>query len=285
MLQRSGFDTTQVAQIIDESKNAVEDAHIFAQQEFTFSPFQQLSRVTLSKWTPELIDRPTTESDTDDMVLNLDSTGRSITSAVHANYALLPHNSCIEETGGMGRIIRKELESGVTTSKILAQMMTNMRNMRKEDFYPAVAELLTITDYPCFVSRAGQNYDRADAVIQLETDYIPVEIKSPTEEVEISLKAVRQALENKIVFLSRKFYPSDPSSSSLVVGFQTPNERSEVFGLIDDVYNTYGFKIGVVGVMSLLQAAIATLSSGKLVRIENLQALKGVLIVDNTTAI
>ena len=42
-----------------------------------------------------------------------------------------------------------------------------------------------------------------DAYVKVNSVDIPIEIKSPTEEEFLSTKAVRQALENKIILLSR----------------------------------------------------------------------------------
>jgi hypothetical protein len=40
------------------------------------------------------------------------------------------------------------------------------------------------------------------------TDSIPIEIKSPGEEMELSVKALRQAVENKVILLSRNQFPT-----------------------------------------------------------------------------
>ena len=65
------------------------------------------------------------------------------------------------------------------------------------------------------------------------------EIKSTGEETEISVKAIRQALENKIIFLSRKQYKTDNETTSLAIGYNLPNMRSEVFELIEDIHNSF----------------------------------------------
>lgn len=52
-----------------------------------------------------------------------------------------------------------------------------------------------------------------------------VEIKSPTEEMHISVKAIRQALENKIILLSRKTYITTNKCSTYAVGYFPPNDR------------------------------------------------------------
>ena len=138
------------------------------------------------------------------------------------------------------------------------EVVARFENANKGEFYPTVAELLCALGYNCEVSRGGVNYQRWDAFINHPTDSVPVEIKSPGEERFISVKGVRQALENKVILLSRKAAPTKVQTTSLVVGFLPPNDRAEVAGLIGDVYSAFGVTIGVVDFRSLaLMAASA----------------------------
>lgn len=95
-------------------------------------------------------------------------------------------------------------------------------------FYPLIADLFCILGFNCTATRAGINYERWDA-IAIDDDFtIPIEIKSPSEEEYISIKAVRQALENKIILLSRKTYNTDWDTVSLAVGYHMLHDRAEV---------------------------------------------------------
>jgi hypothetical protein len=92
-------------------------------------------------------------------------------------------------------------------------------------FYPLVTHLFQILGFRSDYSRAGVNYQRWDACVWIDCDALPVEIKSPTEEVYLSTKAVRQALENKVILLARGGLATRRELTSLVVGYRLPNER------------------------------------------------------------
>ncbi len=147
----------------------------------------------------------------------------------------------------------------------------------QNEFYPLIGELFTILGLDCHVNRAGQNYARADAVIELgEDDSIPIEIKSPGEEREISIKAVRQALENKVIFLSRQPTPCKPATSTLVVGYNLPNERSEVHELIDDIHKAFDVSVGVIGLRTLLFLVCVSLQESASIELPDIVNLRGV---------
>ena len=115
-------------------------------------------------------------------------------------------------------------------------------NSNKDIFYPLIGDILNYLGFNCIVSRNGTNYERYDAIIVSENS-IPIEIKSPGEEKNISVKAIRQALENKITLLSRKNYKTDWNTTTLVIGYNLPNDRAEVSALINDIKSTYNITI------------------------------------------
>jgi hypothetical protein len=140
-------------------------------------------------------------------------------------------------------------------------------------FYPLVSSMFRIIGFQCDYSRAGVNYQRWDAWIITKGTAIPIEIKSPTEEQFLSTKAVRQALENKIVLLSRGGLVTKAGVSTLIVGYKIPNERSEMSTLIDDIFSTYEISIGVIDLRVLTTLAIKavceeiTIDSNQLIRL------------------
>jgi len=137
--------------------------------------------------------------------------------------------------------------------KCIAGFMSKLHTSNKGEFYPLVASLLRIVGYKCEHSRLGVNYQRWDAMLIDSHESIPIEIKSPGEEQYISVKAIRQALENKIILLSRKPYPTKMATTSLVIGYYIPNDRSEVIQLIEDIYKSFGIRIGIIDFPSLLR--------------------------------
>ena len=129
-------------------------------------------------------------------------------------------------------------------------------------FYPFVAMLFRVLGFDCQASRPGDNGARWDALIVDEANSIPIEIKSPTEEQHISLKAIRQALENKVILLSRETHPTKPETTSLVVGYYLPNDRAEVTNLLMDFMSVYGVKIGVIDLLTLLRISVSHIVNG-----------------------
>jgi hypothetical protein len=91
-----------------------------------------------------------------------------------------------------------------------------------------------------------------DAVINDPAESVPVEIKSPTETEYINVKAVRQAVENKVVMVARSMFPTRAATSTLAIGYSYPNQRSDVDELIEDVFGVYGINVGIVSLETLL---------------------------------
>lgn len=179
--------------------------------------------------------------------------------------------------------IYKEIEyfskEGKKISEIIYLLMNKYENANKDVFYPLIGDLFNILGLNCKVSRNGTNYERYDAIIIGENS-IPIEIKSPGEEKHISVKAVRQALENKIILLSRKNYSTNWDTTSLVVGYNLPNDRAEVFSLIDDIKNVYNINIGVLDFKVLLEIVTNRVLYKKDMLIEDIEYLKGTISVN-----
>ncbi len=127
----------------------------------------------------------------------------------------------------------------------------------------------------------GVNNAREDALIVHAVHSIPVEIKSPGEEIEISVKGVRQALENKIILLAREGVPhaTTHATTTLVVGYNSPNDRSEVHELVGDIFATYRINIGVIDFTSLLRLALARVMAQAPLDLAAMFELRGVLDV------
>lgn len=146
----------------------------------------------------------------------------------------------IQSDNEIFNIISQNKEKGFEF--LLKFLYKKYENSNKDIFYPLIGDIFNYLGYNCKVSRNGTNYERYDAII-ISKKSIPIEIKSPGEEKNISVKAVRQALENKITLLSRKNYSTDWNTSTLVVGYNLPNNRAEVSTLIKDIKSTYNITI------------------------------------------
>lgn len=148
----------------------------------------------------------------------------------------------------------------------------------KIEFYDYVGEILRLIGFSnVIVSREGDVNCRFDAIIVDKEATIPIEIKSPKEVVEINIKSIEQALENKIVLLSREFYNTRVDTSSFAIAFEYPPDRSGVYELIEDIKNSFGYNIGIIGIGDLLSLAYDVVKLGRKVDKEYLSTLRGKL--------
>ena len=108
---------------------------------------------------------------------------------------------------------------------------------------------------------------------------VPIEIKSPSEELFLSTKAVRQAIENKVILLARGGLETKRELTSLIVGYQIPNERGDMSTLIDDIHASFGLKIGVLDLRTLGLLAMRAVTSSVSIDEGQLSHLKGFLDV------
>lgn len=171
---------------------------------------------------------------------------------------------------------------GMELDEIVRAVTSEYIGSSKDRFYPAVAALFNYLGYQCELSRIGVNYQRMDALIKHTTQSIPIEIKSPSEEEFISVKGIRQALENKIVLMARKYAPSQWETTSLVVGFELPASRSEVSNLIEDIYTTYDISVGVIDFHSLVCLAALRLLQEQEPQDEDLFGLRGLIQIGDS---
>lgn len=173
--------------------------------------------------------------------------------------------------------VNQMVEDGKSSRAIVNDLFDYYIDATQTTFYPLIATLFKIMGFDCSFSRPGDNGARWDAIIDDPERSIPIEIKSPTEEQHLSIKAIRQALENKIILLSRKTHITLPDVTTLAVGYYMPNERAEVTRLIADFKETYGYRIGVIDLKSLLSLAVSILVDGRGFDKEKLYTLEGLV--------
>lgn len=141
-----------------------------------------------------------------------------------------------------------------------AQLIEFYASEKQDVFYQVVVEAFQILGFDCRPGRLGQNGSRCDAIIEAGVLSIPIEIKSPREEKTISVKAVRQALENRVILCNRPPYKTRIDVSSLIVGYEYARLRSEVLPLIDAIYKTYCIRIALVSFGLLMELAILAMT-------------------------
>ena len=86
-------------------------------------------------------------------------------------------------------------------------------------------------------------------------------------------------MENKVVLLSRynQHYPTIPEISTFAVGYNIPNERSDVYKLIEDIHSVYGINIAIADIGILLSAAYYCLLNNKNYLISDFSDVRGVI--------
>lgn len=284
ILARAGFDLSPVKdELVDFTTSILpklfkghESPSVF------FSPYQELGLLELEHVFPET--KKTSKGE--DLIT---TTATVFSEAAQSSDMLSPH-VLTERKSPITHISDKDQDvvrlllnvyksNGQNIDKAVKAILKIFESVNKDKFYPLVASMFRMLSFNCEHSRVGVNYQRWDAIIIDASKSIPIEIKSPGEEQNISVKAVRQALENKVILLSRKSFPTDPDTTSLVVGYYLPNDRSEVSMLLADIKNTFNFMIGVIDFASLVTICYEALINNKHLKYEDLAKLYGYLKV------
>ena len=173
------------------------------------------------------------------------------------------------------------LRGGISKEDFVNQTKDYLSDMTIE-FYEYVGEILTRLGFNVLVTREGDVNCRFDATIKDDIDSIPIEIKSPLEVMEINIKAITQACENKIVLMSRNFYPTRKETTSLAIGYEYPPSRSDVYELVKDIYVAYNIKIGLIDIETLLRLVYAVEREGATINKEYFNNFKGILDYEET---
>lgn len=282
MLNRAGFDITPLRSRVDKAlPTAVGVLPELADTErpILFSPFQALSLGDIGRAFPSApaaaqLDRAV------GAVATTGQVGRDDRSHLFVQPKLVvAQGKAAGETDALKEELVAHLEITSDARKAAALFCERHAKDTKEIFYPLVTHLFQILGFRSDYSRAGVNYQRWDACVWVGQHALPVEIKSPTEELFLATKAVRQALENKVVLLSRGGLNTTRELSSLVVGFRLPSERGDMSNLIDNVFDAFGFRLGVIDLETLAYLAARTLRDGVTIDADQLAHLRGFLDV------
>ena len=283
MMERTGFDVSSVTEQLqrDEEtrREALRKLRLPEDKPILFSPFQSLSIADLSEIFPQPEAAPVERS----MEEVIDGTNVGRGPRDHLFVAPTFVASKTEAEGVDLTALKAELRSlrnAHLSADAAAQAFAHSRRENtKTQFYPLVTHLLQLIGFPSHCSRNGVNSQRWDAYVWLHGLAVPIEIKSPTEELSLSTKAIRQAIENKVILLARGGMETQRELSTLIVGYQIPNERAEMSMLIDDVYAAFGFRIGVLDLHTLAYVAIKAVTESVSIDEKQLSHLKGFLDV------
>jgi hypothetical protein len=276
MLERAGFDISPMLEEINEHIILVNE-NVCSREDILFSPYQVLS----AKIVNDALGWRSSNSEVSESVgVTISSGSFQRTVLMYDVFPSEKVSKSDHQSEPLVFQILDDFKKGISFEIILKQLMDSVKNMKKEEFYPLIAKLFSIAGLKCEDTRHGINYERWDAIIYLnDGTVIPVEIKSPTEELSISVKGVRQALENKIVLLSREAYKTKKTKTSLVVGYLMPNNRSEVSTLINNIKKTYDIKIGVIDFESLLKIVLQRILFERAINFDDIENLEGMINV------
>ncbi len=87
-----------------------------------------------------------------------------------------------------------------------------------------------------------------------------------------------------MILLSRNLFPTRRETTTLAVGFNAPNSRSEVRELIGDIHRAYGFNVGVLDLRALAALAITAILTGSKLNLDGFTEMKGVANVEDILA-
>ena len=272
LLGRAGYDLEPIAGILESDQEAT--LGVTGGKELLFSPFQTLksSRVNSALGIAR------------DSYVSADTASEIGSSQAHtANTTVLVSSTASASLDAQDPFeneitdkVKELSDGGLSEPDVVQTLFDAERHSNQDRFYPLVSAMFRILGFDCRASRQGDNGSRMDALISGPGDAIPIEIKSPGEEEFISIKAVKQAAENKIILLSRNAETTKRETVSLVVGYHAPNERAEVASLIDAFHNQFGFNIGVIPLDVLLRLVVDRVLHDITVDHAQLRSLRGI---------
>ena len=272
MLLRAGYDTSPVQETMRQDQVVCTD--ILNGKELLFSPYQTLHRSVVDEALGIHREITGTQTHTDVLpdIKRTDANVNNICLTISTNGA---HSTSDVEVNSFVQQVLDAKSVGERKKDIIDKIFDDSITDTQTKFYPLVAMLFRVMGLDCQASRPGDNGARWDAIIVDSEESIPIEIKSPTEEQHLSLKAIRQALENKVILLSRGTHPTLPETTSLAVGYYLPNDRAEVTNLMSDFKTAFGYNIGIIDLKTLLTIAVTIVYDEKTFDISELNRLEG----------
>ena len=288
ILERAGFDTDPIKSTRAKDEILVSRYLDSAVNPILFSPFQELSSDYLHTIFPNLSGHGTSKTPIE-LPVSHDHEGS--VGFLYSDVELKGETGplIVESTSDYSDIdeeifdiFKGPMERGEDLEETIEYIMSRYADVNQDVFYPLITKLFKVIGYDCKLSRKGANYKRWDAIISDPRHSIPIEIKSPGEEKFLSVKAIRQALENKVILLARAVYPMEFQDTSLVVCYDLPRNRSEVNSLINDVFEVYGIVIGVMDFRALLRIVGSQLLLKKEHNRDQLEKLHGIINLSNS---
>lgn len=272
MLERARYDTSPVRDTIISDTELCQE--ILQGQQLLFSPYQTLHHSEVDE-ALGVVRQVGTAHAHDAVIPDMERTETVVGNITLNLQTEHQHATGDEEVEEFRERVLELKREGFSKQAVVTRFFDESITETQTVFYPFVAMLFRVMGLDCQASRPGDNGARWDAIIVDTEESIPIEIKSPTEEQHLSLKAIRQALENKVILLSRETHPTKTETTSLAVGYYLPNDRAEVTNLMNDFKNAYGYNLGVMDLNTLLMIAVTIVYDNKTFHVEQLNRLEG----------
>ena len=279
MLKQSGFDISPLINLLKNDFELIQN--YFNNNSILFSPYQTIESQVVDN---ALSDFLSNIKNDETNIYNFSESTNS-PKIDYCNLNTILSFSTMENKNKICNTAEYELHKLYTNTnninKVIDLFYENHSKDNQDIFYPLIGDLFNILGLTCKVSRKGENYQRFDALIIDDNHSIPIEIKSPKEELNISTKAIRQALENKIILLSRcnEQYKTDFETTSIALGFNLPNNRSDVLRLITDIKTTFNINISIIDFKTLTVLAVNSVFNNKTININDLAKAGGIINV------
>jgi len=256
-LSNSGFDISDVEPSLNTLTPQIQA--ICNSSKIIFSPFQMLQREELS----EIFDEEMPNIERVSVYSPKNAEEKALEESLKD--LIIPKKKEVVPVDDEFSVRVRKMSKDKSVNEIVELIKLDCIGYSKEQFYPLIGQLFATMGLVCDIPPHGVNSRRWDAIVISGDDSIPIEIKSPTEELHLSVKAIRQAVENKIILQSREAVPNKWHTSTYALGFNLPNDRSEVSQLIADMKNVYDIDIAVMGIDSILTLAIQCILEKKVV--------------------
>lgn len=166
-----------------------------------------------------------------------------------------------------------KLKETYNQDEVIEFLYEKHKNDDKTTYYPFVHNILNIIGLDC----KGE-IGRCDAYSLYQKHIIPAEIKSPTEVITYNAKSIRQAIENKILFYNQS-EENDIDYSSFAIGYNHPENGSEIRELIEKAKEEYNIKIVACDIKGLLQICTKIIFEGLRLDIEDFIKSYGILYI------
>lgn len=275
MLKRANFDVEDALSAHNEGLNYIKK--LSGKSDVLFSPYQFFSGEELEKILPQYVMAEGTEHRNVEIETDLSIHSFKSEVVVESRKFEPSKNEMINR-----KLLKRLTSANGNVGKAVSTFITEVSVMKQSDFYPLIADLLGfVFNRDAFAPSAGNNNMRYDVMIPDEKYSIPVEVKSPTEEEMLSVKAIRQALENKVLLLARKPYPTIFEVSSIACGYKLPNDRSDAYKLIEEIYQTYKINISILDVETLIKASFYCAQTNTYYSVDSFINKRGVIKFEN----